>query len=484
MSLPLPKQLEDELNSVPRYKPEKFSIEKFLQNSPESLMFDEIFGGGQKKPVSKPSSSAASEGGTSSSSEFTTLLAGRLAGVEQENKELRRQLAMSSKHVIQLTEERQHLNELLEQSTDSASLVRKVKSENVHLHKQLMEMEKFLADYGLVWVGNSDRSVKETETDESAKQQDIDYDLFVQKVAELNSIIMSEPTQVVTQTDGNIRRARLAHPEEVFDNINVTIYSNGIMVKRGPFRPINSDSYNSFVCDIIDGYFPSEFRNEAPEGVILKLQDKRSEAYSADGTSSSRAAMKESHFLNRLPKTIVRDGHIISVRGDIESKLSGDAKSDGKGTLTTSCSEPKLGVNCGAGGGKSHMRADSGKRVHNVKTYAQQSIDAACAGDGELVDDICTVQVKWPNGQDVFVLKMFASDLIDDLKSALHRHIMKCSRDGDSLFEDYDADLLLRMSIRNSHPPRALASDMSLRNAYLYPNGTVHVQIANKVELV
>ena len=488
MSLPLPKQLEDDLRSVPRYKPDKFSIEKLLE-SQESCLFDEVFGS-QKPRRGQSSLNSRPPDDSPTSTEFTTVLTARLADTEKENRELRRQLAVATKEVIHLREERDRLNDLFEHSTDQASLIKKVKSDNAYLHKQLLEMEQFLADYGLVWVGGSKHSDGGTDHDdaEDKGQEPMDFDRFVSNIAELNARLLDEPTQVVTQVEGNLRRARLAHPEELFGHISVTLYRNGLMVKRGPFRPALSESYNSFVEDIMDGYFPSEFRNEAPDGVLIKVTDRRHDLYSA----GAGGEMTEAQLLGRLPKTVVKDGHIVHVRDDIGVKLHVERSGDKDGSMAKCRSKESMlpavsvgsaaGVAAPKGAVNSVRKADSGKRVHNITTCAHRAIDsAASASGGELLDDICTVQMKWPNGKDVFIVKMFASDIVGDLKHVLDDFLASTLRgSGCPVFSEYASDTLERMTIHSSHPPRALADSMSLRQAHLYPNGTVHVQLLSK----
>jgi hypothetical protein len=46
---------------------------------------------------------------------------------------------------------------------------------------------------------------------------------------------------------------------------------DGIIVGNRPFKNIQSKSYHSIMADIFNGYFPSEFKNDYPDGVIFNL---------------------------------------------------------------------------------------------------------------------------------------------------------------------------------------------------------------------
>ena len=46
------------------------------------------------------------------------------------------------------------------------------------------------------------------------------------------------------------------------DSVRITVFANGILVKSGPFRPYTDPKTMRFVKDVIDGYFPAEFKHE------------------------------------------------------------------------------------------------------------------------------------------------------------------------------------------------------------------------------
>lgn len=415
----LPKRLEDDLSNVPRYKPEKFNIDKFLADSEESALFDKVFGIRSVKRDKED---------MSSNSEFTTLLSSRLVTVEQENKELRRQLAEKTSKIVNLEEERAQLLELLKSENRNADHLKSLKCENRRLQQQILEMEQFLADYGLAWVGN-----RSEVQDSHSSQTELNYELFLERIAELNSLVLSEPAQVVTSTDGNRVRARLAHADQRYEHIPVTIYKNGLMIKRGPFRELGSDSYNSFVGDVLDGYFPSEFRGDNPDGVILKVTDRRTETFQMN-TSSDDHTLSSAQFLNRLPKTVLKDGNIIPVRDDIADRFGFKASPHDSAGM-------------------------AGKKVICLRTNVQETIE----NGGELVDTVATVQIKWAigTGSVTYILKVYASNMIADLRHELYK---EKGKEVESI------------RFRASHPPRFLEDCFTILECGLVPNGTIHVE--------
>jgi hypothetical protein len=450
--LMLPKRLEDDLSSVPRYKPEKFNIDKFLAESEESVLFDKVFG--LKSSHGKRGDPPQEMKAEPSQTEFTTLLSSRLVTVEQENKDLRRLLAQKTTKILALEDERTQLTDLLKSENRNADLLKNLKGENKRLQQQILEMEQFLADYGLTWVGHSKAdqicSVEEPEPE-------MNFDRFVEKIAELNSFVLSEPAQVVTSTDGNRVRARLAHADQRLEHIPLTLYKDGIMIKRGPFREMGSDSFNSFVGDVLDGYFPSEFRGENPDGVILKLTDKRNELFLcseggvATGSKGSDSSLEDQQlrsvqFLSRLPKTVVKDGNLISVRDDVASRFGFASHSPPVAAQPTS----------------SMATVKEGKNVICLRSPVQRIIESG----GDLTDEIATVQIKWPAAAPgafpvTYLAKVYASDFVADLKEALSRE------------KRGEVDSI---KFRGSHPPRVLEDTFTIRECGLVPNGTLHVE--------
>lgn len=390
-----------------------------------SFLKGAFYGKNEKDDATSVKFSESTKSSNKGDSSFTTSILSRLTSVEKENKDLRTQLASAATKLENIEHENKKLGLMLEDkdeeeysrqkvlekraagNEDNASHIssihgdsqkvklleenRELREVNAELEDQLVEMEKFLADYGLVWVGSEggggkgggsadakdvqtekqvyklggkdsevllssagDAAIRCNESEskellESANvPEGVDYALFAKKVAELNDIIYSEPAQIKKEKF-NDKQARLMQPSEYYDSVPVTFYIDGILVKRGPFRANGSAGYNSFVKDVIEGYFPTDFREEYPDGVILSLKDRHLERYNPGGSEASRnvvnagggglarggsnllgssVSMDKDMLLSRLPvSNVSAAGDVHEVRGSIQRMLSGaDAK--------------------------------------------------------------------------------------------------------------------------------------------------------------
>ncbi|KAJ8340792.1 hypothetical protein SKAU_G00330830 [Synaphobranchus kaupii] len=154
------------------------------------------------------------------------------------------------------------------------------------LQSQVCEMERFLSDYGMVWVGNSSSGPQEeAEPKEEVqrgphlRQPDVlegrdfhmNFDLVVQSVRDLN-VLAGEGVSHVQATPGG---ARLAHRSP----IPLSLFSNGILMFDGPFRPYQDPSTQQCMLDLMDGYFPSELQERFPDGVPFQVNDRREEPF-------------------------------------------------------------------------------------------------------------------------------------------------------------------------------------------------------------
>jgi hypothetical protein len=213
--LPLPKKLEQDMSNVAKYKPEPFNIDNVLNTGVENALFDDVFGSVVKKSERKQSSE-------SKSSDFTTVMASKLADTEKENKALRNRLAMSTMKITRLEETIEELKDVAKTQSALGNLdaIQHIRHDNTRLQRQLMEMEQFLADYGLNWVGYGEQEQEEGQEQEDSAPQEPEgfaeeemhgFDVFKKRVDELNSLISEEPAQVVTSSNGAGVKARFAH---------------------------------------------------------------------------------------------------------------------------------------------------------------------------------------------------------------------------------------------------------------------------------
>lgn len=499
---PIPKRLDEELNSIPKFKsrvePARRTVADILGDSVERAAYDEILGPlvNKRSPsITKLASAGFSSklatavsSATSSESDFTTTLLNRLADAEEETKSMRKQLVEKIKRLSLVEHENAKLRAVIDAPSHLIDELNLYKTENFNLEKQIVDMEEFLHDYGLEWVGhkNPPNGEDKERIEVESLSDRLNYQDFSVKIEELNNLLSAEPSQVRTDSDG--KRARIVHASELFDSVRITFYSDGIMIRRGPFRESSSPSYSSFVRDIMDGFFPSEFRDEFPDGVLFHLIDKHTIKYLG---SKDRAdeAMSKDHFLGKLQKTVLRNGNIVSVRQDIADFID-------SGSTVTALSDVKLsGLSDASSSLQLQVKSISGKggpiilrteafllsEAGESKSSVEESEKSISRGDVLEYSDrntsTATVQIRWVDGT-VLVAVMFAKDCVGCIRKEIIAHVKALNiaasigvdKNIDDRFEINDFEL------RSAYPPRILLDSMTLQEAELIPNGTVHAR--------
>ncbi|KAJ8290162.1 hypothetical protein GJAV_G00009450 [Gymnothorax javanicus] len=311
------------------------------------------------------------------------------------------------------------------------------------LQEQVWEMERFLNDYGMMWVGSSGIPQEEAETKEelphgphllqpdsvkAGRDFQMNFDLVLQSVRELN-LLAGEGVSHVQPTPGG---ARLGQQSP----IPLSIYHNGIVLFQGPFRPYSEASTQQCMQDLMDGYFPSELQERFPDGVPFQVTDRREEEYKerpvgaefpgegkavGEGTQQSNyskghtpknyehtsglanghsyknnapipknagdmthpvtgAKLSMEQFLNKLPKVVIKSGKVI----DIRSSLMADMQSP-------PCTSA----------------------VINTPALQNHRLPA---------DDVIELKVRAEDGRESFTLRMLLSETIGQLRQYLDTH--------------------------------------------------------------
>eukprot|EP00756_Hemistasia_phaeocysticola_P027726 Hpha_TRINITY_DN16131_c6_g1::TRINITY_DN16131_c6_g1_i1::g.4604::m.4604 len=155
-----------------------------------------------------------------------------------------------------------------------------------------------------------------------------------QRVCELNLLVGEK--RIVAEGrrlgDGAAVR-RFVDPEE----IPIVLFLDGIVVNRGPFRPYWWTLARAFIDDILDGYFPYEYKDRFPDGMLMNVTDRCGETHLAGRTAGNvRSAgdeegyreLSREEFLSRLPQQVVTArGRMVDVRRDVADFMSGKADS-------------------------------------------------------------------------------------------------------------------------------------------------------------
>lgn len=243
--------------------------------------------------------------------DLLTALTQRLSKVEETSKLQQRELYSKEQTLQSQAKELDHYH----------TQVQQLMAERDRLKNQIHDMETFLNDYGLIWVGgdsdggdsedsceqitnndNTDTTSGSNDVDEEEESDadndgdgsndrsgddntqveaektnfKLDMDKIKRSIAELNILAGEGSSTFVKSTTGSPNLRQL---KEQSKEIPITFFKNGFMIFAGPFRPYTVPSSIPFLNDICDGYFPYELKDRFPNGVAFKLTDLSSQVY-------------------------------------------------------------------------------------------------------------------------------------------------------------------------------------------------------------
>uniref|UniRef100_A0A8C6XCP7 UBX domain-containing protein 11 n=1 Tax=Naja naja TaxID=35670 RepID=A0A8C6XCP7_NAJNA len=183
---------------------------------------------------------------------------------------------------------------------------------------------------------------------------------------------------------------------------------------KGPFRSYEEPSTKHCLRDIMDGFFPSELQSRYPNGVPFQVTDKRDVFFQerklpgyfpgfgqavgrskpsgikeTNEISGPKLTMEE--FLNKLPKSLVRDGQVIDIREDLKKTLQG------------------------LDGAQSH-------EVVLVETPSLTALRKRLEGKQKTEGpgtNISTLRIKSEDGEKTYIVKMSFTETIGDLRQHL-----------------------------------------------------------------
>ncbi|XP_051892682.1 UBX domain-containing protein 11 [Pristis pectinata] len=370
---------------------------------------------------SNPSSSARSKANDSTpgDNELMSIMTKRLTKMEQRVRSQAQEISRKNQQIAMLEEKLsvlQQANKIADEPKRQQEL-----DGYLQLQNQVWEMEKFLNDYGMIWVGTkkdetSNVYLKEEEEpreysdasgpvlypgDAATDSFQIEFDLVLQNIKDLN-ILAGEGEAAVEHVTGG---ARLKRP----DPIPLTLFKNGIVLFNGPFRSFSQPSTQQCMQDIMDGYFPSELQSRYPNGIPFKVTDRRDVIYrdrrgyvefpgvgqKVDAHHDHKGSRKQDfefvketsevsgkklsveQFLNKLPKTVIRAGKAFDIRGEI------------KVLLQTPCLQALKE--------RLEVREGTPPTLRNVST----------------------LRIKSENGEKMYIIKMFFSETVGDLRAHL-----------------------------------------------------------------
>ena len=152
------------------------------------------------------------------------------------------------------------------------------------------DMERFLADYGLVWCGGGGVNGGERAAGDAAPagvEAPLDFPVLFLRLQQLNSLAGEGRARIVAKNG-----AHQISTEPIGGRISLTIFRDGFLLRRGPFRKYTEDTARAFVSDIVDGYFPYELKDTSPEGIVFDIVDRSRES----GDAVPNAVMDDRGF--------------------------------------------------------------------------------------------------------------------------------------------------------------------------------------------
>jgi len=152
-------------------------------------------------------------------------------------------------------QDRQESMESIDGTESLRQRLEQLETENKSLREENRDIKEFLRDYGMVWVGKC------------ANEGRIDHDAFLKKIKELNATAAKHQRLVVQRT---VSGAKLSYPEAV----SLYMYKDTLEVD-GTKRRYSDPKTKKLVRDVMDGYYPIEFKEKYPEGVMFDISDRR-----------------------------------------------------------------------------------------------------------------------------------------------------------------------------------------------------------------
>eukprot|EP00051_Salpingoeca_urceolata_P019275 m.279693 g.279693 ORF g.279693 m.279693 type:complete len:513 (+) comp19389_c0_seq28:93-1631(+) len=457
----------------------------------EEEMFAEATGGSLGNPLLSRLSAAARKQGMArplgdekrdnSQDALVSAMATRLKALERQLELSQLELDRKNETIsrLQVKIKTLSLKQADASSESSATFGASLHSEYARLQRQVCDMEAFLADYGMVWVGDTSDGEEEEDDvgteidakgssapsvigskptwspdDSVTKPVTVDFDKIIHNIKELNALAGDGAHSIGTDKDGATRLLPV-------EPIPMALYSNGFVMFAGPFRSYEDPTAKMCVRDLTEGYFPIELKERYPNGIPIEVTDMRNQKYLPQqqfpgvgyslGGAHRPSRLVETPYgqqyaagssantdllLSKLPLSVIRQGKVVDIRSSVAAAISSPTH---KKTVTV------------------------------VPTPIVESMKSSLdAGDRPKTPaDTSTIQVKSETGKERFILKLRFTSTIDDLRKYIDAHRGSGHSQAYRIIVPFP-----RKELNNG--------SQTLLDAGLTPNGTVHLASAKK----
>ncbi|XP_030917887.1 UBX domain-containing protein 11 [Geospiza fortis] len=349
--------------------------------------------------------------------ELVSSLAEKISLLEQKVEKQAQEIQLKDRRIAELEEKIKTLQE--EEGAPDPRSTEELELRCLQLQSQVWEMERFLSDYGLVWVGEAREQPEEPGAARDGEEppagslcrpgeavlceQQIDFDLILEHIKDLNSLV-GEGSSQVEQT---LRGARLRRAEP----LPVTLYRDGITVgQHGAFRPYQHPATQQCLQDIMDGYFPSELQPRYPDGVPLQVSDRRDVVFQKPDLPGSFPGL--GHVVGTSESSRVQEtSRIPGPKGSWErdpSEVSQPLKHRGS-----------VGSTQGAAPQGSDGQQSSEEMLLETPGLAALEGYRVKAAEEAGAPGLCRLRVRSESGEQTYELRMLLTDTIGDLRQLL-----------------------------------------------------------------
>ena len=296
---------------------------------------------------------------------------------------------------------------------------------------------------------------------EELNPMDLDMILLKDRISELNTIA-GDGVGSVGDGPRKERVIKMRQPA------HLVLFKDGLKLHDNPFCSYADAEAVRTLKDVYDGYFPKALQKSFPEGVPIKLEDRRRESYRATTVGSRPlsnvkgfasigdgipAPQSKKELLGKLPQSVIRNGKIIEVRSGVSAAMG-----------TTS--PDKALVNTAVDSLLSQSTRFSMGPSCRAPPSTNTAGDGLSSGGGAV--EVTTLQVKSEDGSETYVLRLKYEDTIGDVRLALNRH-RRAPAGREVPAAKYE--------IQSGFPPRTFGdTHETLRDAGLVPNATLFLR--------
>ena len=241
-----------------------------------------------------PSTTALSSSSPSTATSDNGLISAltqRVHTLETLTQQQSRQLAAKEQELLQMQVESDTLHarsnsmSASDVASSAASELPLLRQEYERLVCQVSEMEQFLSDYGLQWIGDNSPPAADSSSGcvhapasgscpsssvSSSSTLPFHLPTLLQRVEQLNASL--PPTSLLISHNSSVTRFQPA------PYLLLTLYRDGLTLTQSnhreqPLRAYDSPQAQTLLGDVLDGFFPSEWRSEWPDGVRIVVAD-------------------------------------------------------------------------------------------------------------------------------------------------------------------------------------------------------------------